>query len=133
MSAADVEAVRAVYVALAAGDPGPLSDLMDPEIEWAEPEGAPVIAGVVRGRAAVFTEVFARIPEVWQEFACEPQEFLDAGDRVVVTGVLRVQGVGTGGRAEAAFVHVWRLRDGRAVAWRCHTDTALLQAARSSR
>ncbi len=100
MAAAGTERVRAVYEALAAGDPGPLSDLMDPDIEWAEPEGAPVIAGLVRGRAAVFTEVFARIPEVWAEFSCEPREFLDAGERVVVTGVLRVQGFGTGRRAD---------------------------------
>jgi hypothetical protein len=32
-----------------------------------------------------------------------------------------------------ATVHVWRMRDGRAVEWSCHTDTALLQAARHSR
>lgn len=133
MSAADLEAVRAVYAALASGDPGPLSQIMHPDIAWAEPEGAPVIAGVVHGRAAVFTEVFARIPEVWAEFACDPQEFLDAGDHVIVTGLLRVQGLGTGRRADVPFVHDWTLRDGRAVAWRCHTDTAVLQAVRSSR
>lgn len=133
MSAEGLAAVRAVYAALAVGDPGPLSQVIDPDIEWSEPEGAPVIAGVFRGRAAVFTEVFGRIPEVWAEFACEPQSFLDAGDHVIVTGLLRVQGLGTGRRADVPFVHDWTLRDGRAVAWRCHTDTAVLQAVRSSR
>jgi hypothetical protein len=56
-----------------------------------------------------------------------------AGDHVIVTGLLRVQGLGTGRRADVPFVHDWTLEDGRAVAWRCHTDTAVLQAVRSSR
>jgi ketosteroid isomerase-like protein len=62
-----------------------------------------------------------------------PGEFLTAGDRVIVTGTLEVRARGTGGRAVAPFVHIWELRDGLIVSWSCHTDTALLQAARTSR
>jgi uncharacterized protein len=133
VASAEVEAIRAVYVALADGDAGPLAALMDPDIEWTEPDGAPGIAGTYRGRSAVFTEVFARIPEVWQEFRVEPELFLDAGTHVVVTGTLAVRAFGTGGRAQAPFAHVWGLRDGRVASWRCFTDTALLHSARVSR
>lgn len=129
----DAEAIRAVYAALAAGDVGPLAERMDADIEWHEPAGAPVVAGTYRGRAAVLGEVLARMPEVWEEFRVDPAEFLAVDGRVVVTGTLTVRARGTGGSAVAPFVHIWELRDGRIVSWRCHTDTALLQAARISR
>ncbi|HMN97775.1 MAG TPA: nuclear transport factor 2 family protein [Miltoncostaeaceae bacterium] len=133
MGAPDLERIRAVYAALDAGDAGPLTDLMDPDIQWREPEGAPGVSGLFRGRAAVFTEVFARMPDVWQEFEVRPEEFIGDGDRVVVLGTLTVMALGLGGRAEVPFVHVWRMRGGRAVSWECHTDTHLLQVARHSR
>ena len=133
MASADAQAIRAIYAALATGDVGPLAERMDDAVEWHEPRGAPVIAGTFRGRAQVFSEVFARMPEVWEEFRVEPQEFLVAGDLVIVTGSLTVRARGTGGRAEVPFVHLWGMREGRIVSWRCHTDTALLQAARVSR
>jgi ketosteroid isomerase-like protein len=130
---ADTRAIRAIYDALAAGDVGPLVERMDDAIEWHEPEGAPVVAGTFRGRAAVLGEVLARMPEVWDEFAVDPREFIAAGGRVIVTGDLTVRARGTGGGAVVPFVHIWELREGRIVSWRCHTDTALLHAARTSR
>jgi ketosteroid isomerase-like protein len=132
-SSADAEPIRAIYAALAAGDVGPLMERMDESIEWREPAGAPVVAGTFHGRAAVVGDVLARIPEAWDVFEVEPEEFILAGDRVIVTGRLRVRAHGTGGRAEAPFVHIWTLRGDRIVSWCCHTDTALLQAARTSR
>jgi ketosteroid isomerase-like protein len=130
---AEAETIRAIYAALAAGDVGPLVERMDEDIEWHEPAGAPVVAGVYRGRAAVLGEVLARTPEVWEEFRVDPEEFLVDGDTVIVTGCLQVRARGTGGRAAAPFVHIWEMRDGRVVRWRCFTDTALLQNARTSR
>ena len=133
MGAPDLEAIREVYAALERGDAEPLAAMMHADIEWREPEGAPGIAGTFRGRAAVFTEVFARMPDLWHEFRVSAEEFIGDGDRVVVTGTLSVEAAGTGARAEVPFAHVWRMRDGRAIGWTCHTDTALLQAVRHSR
>lgn len=130
---ADVKAIREIYAALVAGDVGPLADRMHEAIEWHEPLGAPVVAGTFHGRAQVLSEVLARMPEVWEEVRVTPQEFLVAGALVIVTGRLAVLARGTGGRAEVPFVHFWEMRGGRIVSWRCHTDTALLQAARVSR
>ena len=50
-----------------------------------------------------------------------------------MTGDLTVRARGIGGGAVVPFVHIWELREGRIVSWRCHTDTALLHAARTSR
>lgn len=130
---ADVEMVRTIYAALAAGDVGPLVDHMAEDIEWHEPEGSPVVAGTYTGRARVLSEVLLKTSEVWAEFRVEPREFHVAGDTVTVLGELSVTGRGTGGRAVAPFAHIWELRDGLIVRWRCFTDTALLQRARTSR
>lgn len=131
--AADVEAIRGIYAALAEGDVGPLARRMDEAVEWHEPAGAPVVAGTFRGRAAVLAEVLARMPEIWEDVRIESEEFLAVDGRVIVTGRLEVRAHGTGGRASAPFVHIWGLREGRIVSWHGHTDTALLQAARTSR
>jgi hypothetical protein len=34
-------------------------------------------------------ENFSQIPTIWTSFSVEPQEYIDAGDHVVVTGVQR--------------------------------------------
>jgi ketosteroid isomerase-like protein len=55
----------------------------------------------------------------------EPQEFVEAGDRVVVFGVRNVTSVR--GRTERLkFVHSWTLRDGKATVMEDIFDTVLL-------
>lgn len=130
---ADAETVRAIYAALAEGDVGPLVEHLHEDVEWHEPEGAPVVSGRYVGRSAVLSEVLLRTTEVWAEFRVAPDEFLVAGNSVVVTGELSVTGRGTGGRAVVPFAHIWDLDDGRIVRWRCFTDTARLHKARTSR
>lgn len=129
----NAEMVRAIYAALAEGDVGPLVERLHEDVEWYEPEGAPVVSGRYAGRSAVLSEVLLRATDVWAEFRIVPDEFLVAGDSVVVTGELSVTGRGTGGRAAVPFAHIWDLRDGLIVRWRCFTDTALLNHARTSR
>ena len=67
--------LRAAYVAINGGDPGPAVELMDPDIEWIEPDGAPGVggmrpgSGVYRGRDQVFTGVFALLAgRLWDHF-----------------------------------------------------------------
>ena len=64
----------------------------------------------------------------WEGFAPVPEEFLDAGDTVVVLGRYRGTYKATGRTLDAQFVHVWRVEDGKAVAFQQYTDT--LQAVR---
>ena len=129
----DVDAIRAIYAALAEGDVGPLVERMATDIEWHEPDGAPAVSGIHVGRAAVLQEVLMRTAEVWAEFRIEPTEFIDGGDAIIVTGRLRVRAGGTGGRADVPFAHIWELDDGTIVRWRGFTDTARLHLARTSR
>ena len=130
---APAETIREIYAALARGDAGPLADLMHEEIAWEEPEGSPVISGAYAGRRAVLEHVLTRTAEIWETFDVHPEEFFVDRQTVIVVGRLEVVGRGTGGRASAPFTHIWDLRDGRLMRWRCMTDTALLRLARTSR
>jgi ketosteroid isomerase-like protein len=131
MSQANVDLVRGIYDAFAAGDvPGVLSR-MSPDIVWNEAENFPYADGnPYRGPEAVLNGVFARCNGEWDGFAVVPEEFLDAGDTVVVLG--RYQGTykATGKAMNPQLAHVWRIAGGKAAQFQQYTDT--LQAARAT-
>ena len=60
------------------------------------------------------------------EFQAVTEEFLDAGERVVVLGHFRVRGKATGKTIDAPFAHVWTLREGKAVYHHNYVDTATI-------
>ena len=128
MSQENVALVEAIYAAFGAGDvPGVLSR-MSPDIVWNEAENFPYAdRNPYLGPEAVLTGVFARIGTEWDGFTVVPDDLLDAGDAVVVLG--RYKGVfkATGRALDAQLVHVWRVEDGKVVAFQQYTDT--LQAA----
>ena len=128
----NAQQVRSVYEAFSQGDLAPLTEILDEDVEWIEPEGAPGVGGVYHGRDAVFTEMFARLPGVWDDFRVTPSSYIDGGDHVVVLGELSAVDPGSGTAVRAPFAHVWRFEAGRAVWWRCFEDTAVLQAARAA-
>ncbi len=129
MSQENVDLIRAIYAAFAAGDvPGVLSR-MSPDIVWNEAENFPYADGnPYVGPQAVLEGVFARIGAEWDGFEAAPDELLDAGDAVVALGRYRGIFKATGKRLDAQFAHVWRVADGKAAAFQQYTDT--LQAAR---
>lgn len=129
MSEQNLELVRAVYAAFAAGDvPGVLGRMAD-DMEWNEAENFPYADGnPYRGHDAIVSGIFARLGSEWDGFAAVPDEFLDAGETIVVLGRYRGACRATGRALDAQFAHVWRVRDGRAAAFQQYTDT--LQAAR---
>jgi len=129
MSDDNLAIVRAIYDAFAAGDiPGVLAR-MAPDIVWNEAENFPYADGnPYVGPDAILGGVFARLGGEWDGFAAVPDEYLDAGDTIVVLGRYRGAHKATGRPLDAQFAHVWRVRDGKAAAFQQYTDT--LQAAR---
>ena len=125
MSEENVNIMRQGYDAFNRGDIETVMGLMDPDIEWQEPdvEGLPD-RGTHHGSEAVANEVFGAVAEHWDEFQAVPEEFLDAGERVIVLGHFRVRGKATGRTVDAPYAHVWTLRDGKVVQHRNYVDTA---------
>jgi ketosteroid isomerase-like protein len=120
---AAVELVKRSYVAFARDDlDGVLAD-MHPEIEWHQAQGLPH-GGFYRGLDEVRRNIFEPLDaEWWEEFSADPDEFLDAGDEVVVLGRYRGIAKRTGKRLDVPFVHVWTVDGDKAVRFRQFLDT----------
>ena len=125
MSEEDVSTLRRAYEAFNRGDIEAVVQDFDPQIEWHELEGNPQAAGIFRGTDAVVNEVFATVPEHWEEFEADPHDFIDAGEHIIVTGHFRGRPKGDGGTLDAHFAHVWRMRDGKAVHFTNYADTMM--------
>ena len=126
---ANLDLIRGLYEAFARGDIPGVLERMAPDIEWNEAENFPYADGnPYRGPDAILGGVFARLGGEWDGFAAVPEEYLDAGDTIVVLGRYRGTFKATGETLDAQLAHVWRIRGGKAAAFQQYTDT--LQAAR---
>ena len=120
MSEQNVSIVRSSYEAFGSGAFAAVLETMDPEIEWVDQESLPW-GGVHHGHDE-FAAHMQSFGANFEEFRVEPREFLDAGDRVVVTG--RFAGRGGGGEFDVGVVYTWELRDGKVARVEGYTDTA---------
>jgi ketosteroid isomerase-like protein len=95
-----------------------------PDIVW-----DPVEEASGRGHDAVRASL-ARWKDTWDEYEVTHEEFVDAGDRVVVTLQLRGRGRGSGVEIDARFFDVYTIRDGKIVRMDEFTErSAALEAA----
>lgn len=120
----NVDAVRRSYEAFARDDLDAVVADMHEDIEWHQAQGL-LHGGYYRGLADVRRAIFQPLDEEWwDEFSADPDEFLDAGEDVVVLGRYRGRAKGTGKPLDVPFAHVWTFRDGKAVRFRQFLDTA---------
>jgi ketosteroid isomerase-like protein len=125
MSQENVELVRRLYAAIECRDMTQVLEIWDPQVEWREAEGHPYADGnPYLGPEQILEGVFSRLGGEWEGFTAHPQEYLDAGDVVVVLGRYTGTYKETGRVLDAQIAHVYRLRDGRVVAFQQYTDTA---------
>jgi ketosteroid isomerase-like protein len=98
------------YAALAEGDRRPLLAMLGRDFEWVEPDlpGYP-LSGVHRGPDGVEHGVLDRLAALFDDFVIEAVEVIDAGDRAVVTGVMRGRPSGADTEWELPFAHVWNI------------------------
>ena len=114
MSEENVEIVRRVYVALSQGDEDTLRDLAAPDFV-ADFSRRLVEPGVLRGRdeALAFLD---QTREAWDDWPVwEPQELLDADDKVVALIRTSARGKGSGVEVEAYVWNLWTFRDRKPV------------------
>src|SRR4051812_11622422 len=129
MSQQDVETIKGAYDAFARQDIEGLMGAFDDAIEWDVPDSVPW-GGSYRGKDEV-GRFFASLPEHLDELNVEPQEYYDAGDRVVATG--RHHGNVGGEPFETRFAMVWTMSGGKAVAFREYSDMAPIVKAMEAR
>jgi ketosteroid isomerase-like protein len=109
MSQENVEIIRALYEDWLRGDIG--IDKLDPEIAMFESTTLPGAVSAV-GIDAVrrYMESFAKY---WEEIRFEPQEYIEAGEQVLVVARLVGRGKASGVAVERIWAYVWTLRSGR--------------------
>lgn len=126
MGNADI--IREHYTASDRGDLDGMLAPLAPDVQWTEAAGFPY-AGTYIGPDAVAANVFQRIQEDWDDYTVAIDEVLDAGDAVVGIGTYSGTYRRTGRFFAARVAHVWRLADGRVVAFEQFTDTELVSRA----
>ena len=84
MSQENLEIVRRLSELLERRDWRGMTDLVDPNVELHGTVGGLEEGKVLRGLSQIVQAFDAELDEVWDDHRIEPQEFIDAGDRVVV-------------------------------------------------
>jgi ketosteroid isomerase-like protein len=114
----NVAVIRGFYEA---ADVPAMLEFLDPQIEWRGPDSLPW-GGTFRGHDG-FREFLAIVDDRIAEARREKQQYFDAEERVVVLlhSVARPK---NGPGWDLPEVHVWKLRDGRAVSMDNYVDTA---------
>jgi ketosteroid isomerase-like protein len=116
----NVDNARAAYDAFSRGDLAALQEIFAEDAVWVTSDELP-LGGEVRGRETILGN-FAQIPNYWTSFSVEPEEFIEAGDYVVVRGTQRAGN--DRGSFEAPFLHLLQFRDGKTVRGEFFTDSA---------
>src|SRR5215218_5810537 len=116
----NVDSARSAYQAFGQGDLATLQEEFAENAVWVTSDELP-LGGTVEGRDQIIAN-FAQIPNYWSSFSVKPEEFLDAGDWVVVRGTRRASN--DKGSFEAPFVHLIKFEDGKTVRGEFYGDSA---------
>ena len=115
--------VKGLYEAAGRGEPGVLMGALHPSIEWREADGSPYAGGNPYVGPDAVGQLLGRISTDIAGFRLEPQTFTDGGDVVLVQGRYKGTVATTRKPFDAAFAHVWYVRDGKVVRFQQYTDT----------
>lgn len=122
----NTEIAQGLYAAFGRGDIPSVLATLSPDVCWTEAEGGPY-GGVSVGPDAVLRNVFMRLGGEWDGYSAVPRQFVAEGDTVVALGDYSGTYKATGKSFKAPFAHVWTFRDGKAISFHQHTDTAVHQ------
>jgi ketosteroid isomerase-like protein len=120
VSQENVELVRRCYEAWDRRDFEALPELLQSDFEL------DLTARVLNPDRYVGVEGLRRfvdeLGETWEDMGLEPEEFIDAGDQVVVPILARLRGRGSGLPLQDRIVQVWSVREGRVERMQVFTD-----------
>jgi uncharacterized protein len=126
----EIRALQRIYEALSRWDVDEFINDVTHDFEFVLPETVPW-GGTRHGHdgVAAFTTIFRdHVEGQW----ADADDFIDAGELIVVLGRLRGRARGSGDEFEVHFAHVWTLTDGMPSRCRSYFDTAPVMAALGS-
>lgn len=116
----NLDTARSAYEAFGRGDLEALRETFAEDGVWVTSDELP-LGGETRGRDAILAN-FAQIPDYWSSFSVEPEEFIDAGEYVIVRG--RQRAGNEKGSFESPFLHLMKFEDGKVIRGEFHADSA---------
>ncbi len=130
MSRENVEIVRAAFESFLGGDEEKTAQLVDPEVEFHGTVGGLQEGQIAHGQAEIDQTFESEDLEAWEERRLEAEEFIDAGDDVVVLLHEYRRGKGSGVELETETAVVVAVSGGRVVRVQGYMDRgAALEAA----
>jgi ketosteroid isomerase-like protein len=121
------DVVREFYSALSSGDAARALGLMADDIEW-NTMWHYKVDGL--GPQKVAEGLLMPLMAEWSSFALTPSEYVADGETVVSLGrFIAVHSI-SGKSVDAAYAHVWTVRDGRIARFRQYIDTLAVAEAR---
>jgi ketosteroid isomerase-like protein len=115
MSQENVEIVRAAFEAFIEGDQEKTAQLVDPALEFHGTVGGLQEGQIAHGQSEIDQTFESEDLEAWEERRLEPEEFIDAGDDVVVLLHEYRRGKGSGVELETETAVVVTVSGGRVV------------------
>ena len=122
MSRVNVEALRVGYSSFNEGNPEWFLAKLDAGFVYRARQELPG-GGDFEGREA-FGDRIAALRDVFAEVHFEPEEFVEAGDLVVVVLRQTARGRTSGAALEQSITHVWRIENGTPRELRVFSDHA---------
>lgn len=123
----NMQAVRELYDLFATKNFEQIRPLFHKKIKWNQMKGFPN-GGEYVGADEIFSHVFKGFEDQWTNWEAQVNEFLDAGDDIVVTGKYKGTYNKSGKSLEADFIHRYTFQQGLITKFKQYTDTALFAA-----
>jgi ketosteroid isomerase-like protein len=123
-----IELLQQVYDHWGRGDWSPRFSFYADEFEWGWSAEFPDLHGVFCDTETPNSRLRAWL-DPWERWSCEAEQYVDAGENVVVLARYRGRGKGSGATVDVEGAHLWRIRDGRAVRLEIFADRQAALAA----
>ena len=131
MAEENLDVIRQGYEAFGRGDINALLESFDEEITWVTPGPNDLATSGRRTGRQEVAGFFAAVNQLFEIQRFEPREFLAQGDTIVVLGSETAVARSTGRVIDLDWVHVFKMRNGKVVAFQEFFDTAAVLAALS--
>lgn len=122
----NLDLLKKGYSDFAAGNINAVVENWLPDIVWVECIGFPHIHGDATfvGPQAIIEGIFAILPEHFEDFNIEIDDFVDGGDKIVMVGYYTGTWKATGKKFKANATHTWTFKDGKVAHYIQAVDTA---------